>query len=238
MGSNVGSDHIITANGRRIDLEIVHPEVKAHFTNPNTDTGYIAHEINEARVYDFALKGRQDYVMLDIGANVGMVSIYASDACKRIVALEPAPAHFSVLSHLTWQYKNIERLEYALMGHTGATEFHLNDVNTCASSAANTYGATTTVKCTSLIDLLESQKLYHVDFAKIDIEGSETEALTPRQVGECSKVIMSYYVEVHNCPNSTWEWKLGKLVETFSHAGYSYQRIRKQALYAAQPPTK
>lgn len=230
--------HIITAHGKRINLMMVAPEVIAHFDNPNTNTAVLFGQINDERMYDFALAKANDYVMLDIGANIGLVSIYASDACKRIVALEPTPAQFTVMGHLTWPIKHIERMECALMGHTGATEFHLNDVNTCASSAANTYGPVTTVKCTTLIDLLLSLKMDRVDFAKIDIEGSETEALTPRQVGECSNTIMSYFVEVHNCPNSTWEWKLGKLAETFAHAGYTYQRIRGDAIYAAKPPKK
>lgn len=227
--------HVITSKGKRIDLMMEAPEVAAHFSNPATNTDVLFGQINNERMYDFALKNAQDYVMLDIGANIGLVTIYASDACKRIVSLEPTPAQFTVLRRLTWQLNHVEQLEYALMGHTGSTEFHLNDVNTCASSAANTHGETTTVKCISLIDLLESKKLYHVDFAKIDIEGSETEALTPRQVGECKNVIMSYYVEVHNCPNSTWEWKLGKLAETFAHAGYTYMRVRGDAIYVAKP---
>lgn len=227
--------NVTTATGRTLALPMTDPVVAQHFSNPNTLTDRLLDQINREKIYDFAFKVAHDWVMLDIGANVGLVSVYASDVCKRIVALEPTPTQFNVLTRMCWSLKQVEPLELALAGHNGMTEFFLNDVNTTASSASNKYGKSMMVKCTTLASLLTAKKLDYVDFAKVDIEGSETECLTPEQVKECRGRIRSYFVEVHNCPNSTWEWKLGQLVQVFSQTGYTWMRIRGDSIYAAIP---
>ena len=223
--------HVITSTGRKIELPMLNPIIREHVDNPNTLVGTLLAQVNDRKMYEFVFRGDQNQVMLDIGANIGVVSLYASDACRRIVALEPS-SQFHVLKALCEPFKQIEPMQLALAGHTGSAVFMVNDVNTTASSMAQTYGVPMMVQTITLSGLLHKTGLDRVDFCKVDIEGSELECLTPYEVGLCRSRIRSYYVEVHNCPNSTWEYKLGKLVETFSHAGYGTMTVHGDALYA------
>lgn len=223
---------LLNAAGNYMPLPMHDPMVIAHVSNPKALVSRLIEQINTERLYDFAFKTAKDWTMLDIGANIGLVSLYASPACRRIVSLEPSP-QFNVLKSLCRDFPNIEPIQMALGPRIGTTMFMLNDENPTASSSVQTYGTPITVECTNLASLIRTHRLGRVDFCKVDIEGSETDCLTPHEVGSLTGVIQSYFVEVHNCPNSSWESKLGKLAETFAHAGYRRMRIRGDSIYAA-----
>lgn len=205
--------------------------VAAQITDPTALVDRLLAQINDEKIYDFAFRTARDWTMFDIGANMGLVSLYASDACKRIVALEPSPV-FDVLVAVCAPQRNIQPMRMALGGHNGNAEFLLNDVNTTASSMAQTYGKAISVPTVTLSGLIRETRVGLVDFCKVDIEGSELECLTPLEIDRCKPFVYSYFVEVHNCPNSTWEYKMGKLTETFVHAGYRRIRVRGDSIFA------
>ncbi len=189
----------------------------------------------QIRVFQVSIfQGKRDLVFLDIGANIGLVSIYAVPFCKRIVAVEPSPETFEKLVFNTNPYSVIECVDVALAPHYGPHEFFVNDLNFTASSTVNTYGTKTTVTGVTLSDLLEIKKLGHVDVCKIDAEGSEDESLSWRQLESCQNVIGQYYIECHNTPTSQWEITIGNLVRMFSKLGYHKQTINGMALTASR----
>jgi FkbM family methyltransferase len=186
-------------------------------------------------MYDHLFKGRSDLVFLDIGANVGIVSIYAVPYCKRILAVEPSPETFLSLQQNTKDYLNIQCCRFALSNVTGATEFFVNDINFTASSTVNTYGTKISVPCITLMNLLDNFELVYVDVCKIDIEGAEGESLTYEQLDHAKDIIKCLYIETHNCPKTSWEHKLGTLVGNLARCGYSKQTIDGMAITATRP---
>lgn len=224
---------IIDCRGDEAVLPLSDPVFYAHYNNPAALVPRLIQQINEERIYDFAFKSANGWTMLDIGANIGLVSVYAAAACSRIIALEPSP-QFEVLERVTRRFQNIQPDKRALGPRPGTTLFMLNDVNPTASSSAQTYGKPMMVNCINLFSLIQEYRLDRVDFCKVDIEGSETDCLTPYEVERCAGVVKVYFVEVHNCPNSMWEWKMGKLAETFAHAGYRKMRISGDSICASQ----
>lgn len=181
-------------------------------------------------MYASLFEGKRDLVFLDIGANVGLVSIYAVPFCKRIVAVEPAPDTFRELQENTKNYPMIECVEVALSPRCEPVEFFINDVNFTASSTVNTYGTRTTVEGATLSSLLTIHKLDHVDVAKIDAEGGEGESLNLEELKWATPRIDTWFIETHNCPKTTWEHKLGTLVGNFARCGYQHMEINGMAL--------
>ncbi len=185
-------------------------------------------------MYDHLFVGKKDLVFLDIGANIGLVSVYAVPYCKRIVAVEPALDTFLKLTENTKHYSIIERDQSALSPKDGLVEFFVNDLNFTASSTVNTYGQRTEVRGRTLMTILGSNDLSHVDVCKIDAEGAEGESLDLHQLSFVSPRIDTFYIETHNCPKTTWEHKLGTLVGNLARCGYHNMTIDGMAITATK----
>lgn len=185
--------------------------------------------------YKHAVTGKYDLVFLDIGANIGLVSIYAVPYCKRIVAVEPSPETFQTLKENTKHYQVIECYEAALAPVNGEVEFFVNDLNFTASSTVNTYGQRITVKGMTLAHILDYHRLTHVDVVKLDTEGAEGESLSLDQLDSAKDIIKTYYIETHNCPKTTWNHKLGTIVGNLTRCGYTKQTIDGMAITATRP---
>lgn len=173
-------------------------------------------------------------VVLDIGANTGEVSKYLAPACKRVIAVEPAPETFTMLVENTEHDVKIEYQNLALAPVDGFVPFYVNDINFTASSTVNTYGKQIMVEGVKLSTLLHRLKLTHVDVAKIDCEGAEGESLDYYQIHNAKDIIKTYYIETHNCPKTTWEHKLGTLVGNLARCGYLKMKIDGMAITATK----
>src|SRR5438552_5207154 len=137
-------------------------------------------------MYAHLFEGKKDLVFLDIGANIGLISIYAVPFCKRIVALEPSPEVFPVLRQMTKDHSIIGCADIALAPTDGDSHFFVNDINSTASSTVNTYGNMITIHGLTLASILNEFELDHVDVCKCDCEGCEGESLTYDQLS-CAK---------------------------------------------------
>ena len=185
-------------------------------------------------MYDKLFGNRRDLVFLDIGANIGIVSIYAVPYCKRIVAVEPAPATFDTLEHNTKDYSIIECVQKALAPEDAFVPFFVNDINFTASSTVNTYGKQIMVEGAKLSTLLAVCKLYHVDVCKCDAEGGEGESLSYDQLYQAKDIIDCWFIETHNDPKTTWEHKLGTIVGNLARCGYHKQTIDGMSITASK----
>lgn len=212
---------IIMASGSTFEVPMFDPVVANHFNNAASYTEPLLQQINEEKIYASLFEGKKDLTFLDIGANIGLVSIYAADNCKRIVAVEPAPETFTVLRSMILKFPQIEAVNAALNYEDGPTQFYVNDQNTTASSTVNTFGALYNVPGLTLSSILSIYQLESVDVCKIDCEGAEGEALTYEQLETAAPVIQQYMIECHNCPVSSYSDKMGTLVSHLSRLGYA-----------------
>lgn len=185
-------------------------------------------------MYDRLFKDKSDLVFLDIGANIGLVSVYAVPYCQRIVSIEPSPDVFPVLEHNTKNYIAIESHCLALAPKDGVCQFFVNDINFTASSTVNTYGKLITVDGLTLKSILAKFNLRHVDVCKVDCEGAEGEALDYYAISQASEIIDQWFIEFHNCPQTSWEHKLGTAVGNFLRCGYTKMVIDGMALTATK----
>jgi len=171
---------------------------------------------------------------LDIGANLGLVSIYAAPFCKQVIAMEPAPNVYPIMQELVRPFKNITPFSWALETYDGQKQMFINDINFTASSTVNTYGTPQLVTCTKLSSFLKFTNLTHVDVCKIDIEGSEGESLDYYEINNAKDIIDKWFIEVHNCPKTDWQHKLGTIVGNLARCGYHKQKIDGMAIIASK----
>lgn len=228
---------IKTSKQQDYQYQSSHPDVTAWFGNPENYTDIILKQINEDRMYDPIFKGRDNMVVLDLGANCGLFSLYAADSCSKIIALEPTPKTYNVLEEIVKNHTNITPLQLAIGPHNEMISFFINE-NSTTNSMLNRNGFETQVQCMTLETLLHMQGLDRVDFIKCDIEGSEMQALTDATLGPIAHKVDFWFVEVHQTDvnESAWPGNLEsnrqQLAELFQHHGYQTESVIHDQLFA------
>jgi FkbM family methyltransferase len=189
--------NINQVNGKTLKLNL-NDDLQKHFDNPTNYAPTIINQINNDEFYKRFFVGKKDLVVLDIGANIGLFSLHVYPACKHIIAFEPTPSHYQKLEYLT-SGTNVELRQKALSNTEGTTKFFLAAPNSTMNSLVQHYGnESLEVPCTTLSSILEQEQLDHVDFCKIDIEGSEMIAITHEEIAKVADKIARFYVEVHH----------------------------------------
>lgn len=228
---------IKTSQQNELVLQSTHPDVVNWFDNPENYTNVILQQINEDRMYDPIFADKENMVVVDLGANCGLFSLYASDSCSKILALEPTPSTFDVLQELVKDHKNILPLQLAIGPHNELISFYINE-NSTTNSMLNRNGTETKVQCMTIETLLHSQQLDYVDFIKCDIEGSEMQALTDATLGPIADKVKFWFVEVHqtNVNQESWPGNLEanrqQLAELFQRHGYQTESVIHDQLFA------
>lgn len=136
---------------------------------------------------------RSTRVVIDAGANIGAFSLYVAGhaTSARVIALEPFPSTFDILSDNIALNNLQERVlvrPWALGGHDEIRQMEGENwpshVRRLTHSSSD--GGGVSVETVSLATLVEREALLRVDLLKIDIEGAEFEALLgqPRELFE------------------------------------------------------
>lgn len=122
---------------------------------------------------------RDDFVAMDIGANIGATSIIMSHYLRngRIIALEPGKSIFSLLinnlknNHIN----NVDAYNYAVSDKTTTLRFVENSAygHISLENSTEPPRGDNSVSAYSLDDLVEKFNIDRLDFIKVDIEGFE-----------------------------------------------------------------
>lgn len=147
--------------------------------------GHMMAEIYKDKIYQPYLPLiKEGTVALDIGANIGLVSLYLSRYFERVVALEPSEKHFDALARnlASHTVTNVKPIKKALYIREGPLPFGgPADNRTMRSLHMATWQdskSDETVECTTIDKLFEDEKIDRVSLLKLDIEGSETEVVS------------------------------------------------------------
>jgi FkbM family methyltransferase len=128
-------------------------------------------------------------VVLDIGAQVGLMSVGFAQFSKKVIAFEPNPATFEVLEKNSEIYKNIQPYNLACSTEETVLEFHYSDDGFCNGGFA--LGCDKGIGVTGhnipmdvyAVNLLNFMNTYHKDdiknisLIKVDAEGHDKEIL-------------------------------------------------------------
>ena len=125
---------------------------------------------------------RNDDVVIDCGANMGIFSILAvKRGAKTVYAFDPQERALNLLhANITANNcdGNIITVPYGLSDKKGILSFAEASLNIGASRISRDGDtATTTIECTTLDDWVAENNIPRIDFIKADIEGAERDML-------------------------------------------------------------
>lgn len=187
-------------------LELFIPAMNAIFFQEPIEKNFIAHILKEIYfdgIYEPFLRGKKDLTILDIGGNIGLTSYYFSQFAKQVYTLEPSLEHFDVMNTMLSynKIKNVMPINKALYIKEGTFDFGGPDNNNTMRSL---HSATwqdgkprETVQATTLPVLFKEFNIEHVDFMKLDVEGSETEIVSSSSFKEVASKIDCMVIERH-----------------------------------------
>ena len=116
----------------------------------------------------------KDSVCVDVGANIGILSMYMSLFTEApIYAFEPIKDTFEFLKkNIEFNKMNVTPFNIALSDFTGKTQFEYDPKKN--GSATFSKNGTVEVEVMKLDDFVETNKIEKIDVIKMDIEGFET----------------------------------------------------------------
>jgi FkbM family methyltransferase len=141
--------------------------------------------------------------IVDIGAHIGVFSIFASQSAKRgiVYAIEPIKENFEMLKDNIEinRIQNIIPIENAVSDKTGSKQIFLGDTG-MHSFYFDRGNKRTDVRTISFKDFIEQNEISRIDLLKMDCEGAEYEILfgCPEDILE---VIRRITLEYHNIDN-------------------------------------
>lgn len=119
-------------------------------------------------------------VVIDVGANIGMFSLYvaAAQGAARVLAFEPFPESYALLRRNAERNRlaAIEPIPLAIAGQAGTRELHMQGRHG-VHSLFGTSGAAVRIECITLADAFGRYDVARCDFLKLDCEGAEYEIL-------------------------------------------------------------
>jgi FkbM family methyltransferase len=192
------------------------------------ENSYIPHILRELyidKVYDRFLMGRKDITLLDIGANIGLFSMYAYPMCKTIHAIEPCKEHCDTIKK-NMDYngiKNVNIHQIAIANKNGEMTLHHSDNKTAHNLLVGGDGEV--VKTKTLDVFFEENKIKHVDFIKLDIEGSEFEVLGGEGFAKVADKIDTIVGEIHSWAGINYN----QIRDSLEQRGFRYRDIKADA---------
>lgn len=180
--------------------------IKGFFWKDDFDNYFLGHQFEEifkTRIYKDYLENKKDSVVIDLGGNIGLFSLYASKYAKQVYTLEPAKEHFECIQKMLEfnQITNVKAINKAIFTvNTKLPLFH-NRNKTMYSlhmGVNDNSEQPEEVEAISMEQLFKDEKIEHVDLVKLDIEGSEIEVLSSLTFRSVAPKIDVVVMELHD----------------------------------------
>ena len=174
----------------------------------------ILKELYRERVYHEFIEqsGRNDLVVMDCGANIGLFTQYVYPFAQKIYSIEPSSSHLKILDHMLDFNKMKDKVTVigkALSHENGTAEFHLPENATMNSLKSEVGGKTEKVETITMEKLFKDYDIKHVDFMKLDVEGVECEIIGSPSFEAIADRIDSMVIEWH-----AWSYRNPKQIDT------------------------
>ena len=165
----------------------------------NSLDAFVLYEIWRYQTYREAEIRRGD-VVVDIGANIGGYAVLAAKSGAMVIAYEPVPETYQLLSNnlIINNCRNVKIYNAAVGSEIGDVTMNVNQQAAGLDSIYQTFSSTKKIKVPS-IDLHEifvRNKLKKIDVLKIDVEGAEYDILLnarPSDMRKIRTITMEYH---------------------------------------------
>lgn len=193
----------------------------------------IYHEIYYDSIYldimNVLDKEKKDPIVVDVGSNIGITVQHFREHAKKVYAIEPATEHFEALSKNKEfnHWDNVELFKLAIAEDNGKADLKFYQNNRTSHSLVYSSnvspGDHEEVETMTVNTFLDANKIKHVDFMKMDIEGAEDKVLRSKDFAEASKIIDNIMLEFHY-PN------FPELINIMIELGYNARRYPCSAI--------
>ena len=144
----------------------------------------------------------QPQSILDLGGYIGLSSTYLSHEYPnaKIVLVEPDPDNYTIARLNTRQFTNIECVNCGVWSKKCDLTISNKggDWGTMVREVLEDEEVSPRIRSMSIIDLMDIFKMNHIDFLKIDIEGSEKEIFSHYRSEEWIKKCKVVSCELHD----------------------------------------
>jgi FkbM family methyltransferase len=146
---------------------------------------------------------RDNDIVLDIGASIGIVSIYAAPHVKEVIAFEPDKEIFNKLNkniELNQMQKLISTHNIGISDSQGEVLLNTDGIDGFSPSIANLsrHGEQVKINVDSIDNLISKNVIPYPTILKIDIEGAESLALSGAQkLLSSKKKPRLLFIEIH-----------------------------------------
>lgn len=187
---------------------------------------YIYKEIYLEGIYVDIFNQKKDMTVIDVGANIGIVTQYMRDFAKKIYAIEPSPEHFEALKkNIEFnKWDDVEAFELAIADKDGRAMLTQYEPNRTVNSLVFNNSEEKVEVITKRFDtFFKENKIGEVDFVKFDVEGAEDMILRSEGFKNIANKIKAIEVEFHN-PS------FPKLVQYMIGLGFEARRYTSSAI--------
>lgn len=163
-----------------------------------------------------------DSLVIDIGAHIGIFSVYISKKANRVFAYEPVPENYELLKQnikLNNLQNKVNIFNLAVSDHREKLRIYLSKFNTAGHSEYKNGGNYLDVEAISLKDIFDVHNLYNCDFLKIDAEGAEYKILFGLPI-EYFKRIKRIHLEHHKIESGIDDYNPSSLKKLLEENGF------------------
>ena len=222
-------------NGNFIETD----DIRLSFEKFNRHLKSIGSAVNEGNYCKrfFQKINLEPEVIIDIGANVGEISLFLNKNFPnaKIYALEPSSENFKVISkNISSQSFDTDKIilkKIAITDTNGILPITcgLQAENTMLSSLIDKKVLTEKVESKTLLQFIKAEKIKAVDFIKIDIEGGEP--LLIEDLKKCKNIVKSYLIEFSIKSKIIDVHKLLRIMFENNYKAYTKENLKKILIF-------
>lgn len=221
------------ANGNTVDLSTSKLFLE-HYNLSSSFSNVILYQINQG-MYGQLMQGLgSDSIILDLGGNIGLFSIYASPIVGKIISVEPTPSHLEIFKDLlsNLNINNVDIVSGAICTSNTSVLFNIGSSNTTMNSIIKhplEHSHSINVNGLTLENILADT--VKVDFCKMDIEGYENVLLQDEATVQIiSSKVSKIFIEFHNFDNSSYDYHINNALQILEKNNFSCQKLSHDSL--------
>jgi FkbM family methyltransferase len=145
--------------------------------------------------------------VVDLGAHIGVFTIFASKSGAFVYSYEPEPTNFIMNVKLNNLNSKVKTFQMAVADKKGNFPLHVSELGIASLVGRN--AGSVFVEAISLEDILVENKLPKIDFLKVDVEGAEWSIFSTTKKSVLTK-IRKIAMECHSVKDAA---RLKRLLE-------------------------
>ena len=157
---------------KQLSFQVDGKDYSMFYNCPEQEIQDQINEIFSEKCYELAKRGK-DLVVLDVGANVGLFSLFIKPYARKIYALEPSRTIFECLKENTKDWDNIEIFNLGFSNTVGKGVLYGSSPTTPPQNFLKVDTYQEVIDVTTIEQFMKDHNIDHVDVMKIDTEGAE-----------------------------------------------------------------